>query len=66
MEPNYVLPTESHFKHNDIDKLKLKEWNKKSLMLLSVSDGSDGQKKCHIEDTISVRRYYELSHIQIV
>ena len=26
MEPNYVLPTESHFKHNDIGKLKLKEW----------------------------------------
>lgn len=25
MEPNYMLPTESHFKHNDIDKLKLTE-----------------------------------------
>ena len=45
MEPNYVLPTESHFKHNDIGKLKLKEWNKKSLMSLSVYDGSGGQKK---------------------
>lgn len=45
MEPNYVLPTESHFKHSDIGKLKLKEWNKKSLMSLSVYDGSGGQKK---------------------
>ena len=66
MEPNDLLSLESIFKQNDMGKLKLKGWNKKNLISLSVYDRSYGQKNCHIDDIKSTSRFSELNHTQIV